>query len=94
MKNFTQLASTLAVGTVLMCGGTAFAQGGTGTDGAMSGGANGTTATDNRDDRDDSPDYGWVGLLGLAGLAGLLKKPERHVVHQTDTPRPTNPPVR
>ncbi|HEX8234343.1 MAG TPA: WGxxGxxG family protein [Abditibacteriaceae bacterium] len=89
MKRFSLLVSTLAVGAVLMCGNTAFAQGGTGTDG----GTTGTTATDNRDNRDDSPDYGWLGLLGLAGLAGLLKKPERHVVHQNDTPR-TNPPVR
>lgn len=89
MKKLKLIASTFALGAVLMCSQTAFAQNGAG--GTTGGNTGGTTTTD--DNRDDDQDYGWLGLLGLAGLAGLLKKPERQVVHHNDTPR-TNPPAR
>ena len=97
MKKSLSIVSTLAVATVLMFSSAAFAQG-SGTTGGTTGGDGGSTGTTsstgtttrNDDQReDDGPDLGWLGLLGLAGLAGLLKKPERHVVHQTDVPRTT-----
>ena len=91
MKKSLSIVSTLAVATVLVCSSAAFAQG-RGTTGGDGGGTDTTTRNDDRRD-DNGTDMGWLGLLGLAGLAGLLKKPERHVVHQTDVPR-TNPPAR
>ncbi len=78
----TQIATVLGLGAVMALSNPALAQ----TGGNNDGGTGTTRANDQRDDNDDT-DYGWLGLLGLAGLAGLLKKPERHVVHQTDTPR-------
>jgi hypothetical protein len=96
MKKSLSIVSTLAVATVLTFSSAAFAQG-SGTTGGTTGGDGGgtdTTTTRNDDRREDNgTDMGWLGLLGLAGLAGLLKKPERHVVHQTDVPR-TNPTAR
>ena len=85
MKN-TIKAGMFVVATTLLASGGAYAQdgSGSGTDSSRTT----TTQTDNR--REESPDYSWLGLLGLAGLAGLLKKPERQVVHQTETVRTQN----
>lgn len=80
-----QIASVLGVSAIVALGSPALAQT-SGTPGNTTGTTDTTTTL--ADDRDDNDaDYGWLGLLGLSGLAGLLKKPERHVVHQTDTTR-------
>lgn len=79
----TQIATVIGVSVLLASGGPALAQT-SGTTGNT--GTNSTIANDERYENDDT-DYGWLGLLGLSGLAGLFKKPERHVVHQTDTAR-------
>jgi hypothetical protein len=82
--------NTLALGTVLLFSGAAFAQSGTtGSTGGSDTTASTTTTRTENDDNDQ--DYGWLGLLGLAGLAGLLKKPERQVVHQTNATPPHTP---
>lgn len=81
-----QLATVLGLGAIMAFSNPASAQTG-GNNGAVGAGNTATTgANDQRDDNNET-DYGWIGLLGLAGLAGLLKRPERHVVHQTDTQR-------
>ena len=87
MKKLTHISTIAALAAALMFSQSAFAQGGG--DGANNGG---NTGTQTEERRDDGPDLGWLGLLGLAGLAGLRKKPEQHVVHQTDVrPNPNTP---
>lgn len=85
MKNTLKVGMFVAATTLLVSAG-AFAQ-----DSTMNGGSTTNRSTTIRtENREEQNDYGWLGLLGLAGLAGLLKKPERHVVHQTDTVRSPN----
>jgi MYXO-CTERM domain-containing protein len=91
-KSTFHIGNTLALGTVLLFSGAAFAQDGTTGSGSIAGGNSTYSTTTRTEDDDNDQDYGWLGLLGLAGLAGLMKKPERHVVHQTNDPsRPNQP---
>lgn len=82
MKKTSFNLGLLVVGAALLSGPSAWAQTDTTT-------GNTTTRTTTTQVEDDGPDLGWLGLLGLLGLAGLLKKPERQVVHHTDTVRTT-----
>lgn len=90
MKKTSMKLTLLVAGMALLSSSSVWAQPGS-NDGNRTGGSDTTERVDTNDDNDT--DYGWIGLLGLAGLAGLLKKPERQVVHHTDTVRttPTGP---
>ncbi len=87
MKKNSLKLGMFVVGATLLASAGAFAQTSS-SDGAGSTTANRTT-TIRTEERQEQPNYSWLGLLGLAGLAGLLKKPERQVIHQTDTVRTT-----